>query len=303
MTIGRFAPTPSGQLHLGNIACAMIAWLSAKAQGGQCLLRIEDVDVPRCPRRLAQDNLAALDFFSFRFDGKALYQSERTAVYEEYLRCLEKHGLIYPCFCTRARLQTLYAPNLGDTQVVYDGACRKMTQNEIVRMSQTRSPSLRLAVPDESITFTDRLQGTVTENLQRDCGDFVLKRADGLFGYQLAAVVDDALSGVTEVVRGRDILSSTPRQIYLQRCLSFPSVSYLHIPLLMGADGHRLSKRLGDTDVQTLSKRYTPEMLLGLLAHACGIIEEEYPVTLEQLIPLWDEKKLPKEDMHLHREL
>ena len=217
--IGRFAPTPSGRLHLGNLLCAMLAYLSARSQGGQFLLRIEDVDIPRCPRALAQQAIDDLRFLGFRWDAPPLYQSERSGVYQDVLNRLRREGHVYPCFCTRAQLHTTVAPNLGDTQFIYPGTCAHLTPEEAAERAQTRAPAMRLRVPDETITFTDRVFGTQAENLARDCGDFLLQRSDGLFGYQLAVVVDDALSGVTEVVRGRDILSATPRQIYFTASL------------------------------------------------------------------------------------
>lgn len=211
--IGRFAPTPSGRLHLGNLLCAMLAYLSARSQGGLFLLRIEDVDIPRCPRALAQQAIDDLRFLGFRWDAPPLYQSERSGVYQDVLNRLRREGHVYPCFCTRAQLHATVAPNLGDTQFIYPGTCAHLTPEEAAERAKTRAPAMRLRVPDETTTFTDRVFGAQAENLARDCGDFLLQRSDGLFGYQLAVVVDDALSGVTEVVRGRDILSATPRQI------------------------------------------------------------------------------------------
>ena len=232
---GRFAPSPSGRLHLGNLLCAMLAYLSARSQGGQFLLRIEDVDIPRCPRALAQQAIDDLRFLGFRWDAPPLYQSARSGVYQDVLNRLRREGHVYPCFCTRAQLHATVAPNLGDTQFIYPGTCAHLTPEEAAERAQTRAPAMRLRVPDETITFTDRVFGAQAENLARDCGDFLLQRSDGLFGYQLAVVVDDALSGVTEVVRGRDILSATPRQIYLQHLLGYPQPAYAHIPLLMDA--------------------------------------------------------------------
>ncbi|MGN0793161.1 MAG: tRNA glutamyl-Q(34) synthetase GluQRS, partial [Aristaeellaceae bacterium] len=265
MPTGRFAPTPSGRLHLGNILCAMLAYLSVRSKGGRFLLRIEDVDVPRCPRHLAEDCIADLRWLGFTWDEAPLYQSERTDIYREALDRLTDAGLVYPCFCTRAQLMSLSAPNLGDTQVVYNRACAALTPQAIAERSRTRRPAMRLKVPEEDITFTDGLFGEQTECLARDCGDFVLRRSDGLFGYQLAVVVDDALQGVTEVVRGRDILTATPRQIYVQRLLGYPQPSYVHIPLLMDAQGRRLAKRDRDLDLSALARRFAPEDILGLL--------------------------------------
>jgi len=290
--VGRFAPTPSGQLHLGNALCAMLAYLSVRAQGGTFLLRIEDVDVPRCPPRLARQCLEDLAWLGLRWDAPPLYQSQRGDVYAAHAEELTRRGLTYPCFCTRAALHAEAAPNLGDTQQVYRGTCAFLSPEEIASLSRLRRPALRLRVPDEEYTFTDRLCGVVRENLKRECGDFVLRRSDGLWGYQLAVVVDDALSGVTEVVRGRDILTATPRQLYLQRLFGFPQPEYCHIPLLTDAFGRRLAKRAHDTGLTALREHASPEAVLGLLSQACGLQEEAAPVSMEALIPLFDWEKV-----------
>ncbi len=297
--VGRFAPTPSGRLHLGNIACAMLAWVSAKAQGGKCLLRIEDIDLPRCPSRLTQAMLRDIEWLGIPFDGPLLIQSERGAVYEEALGRLRAQGLIYPCFCTRAQLMAsaALAPNLGDTQVVYRGTCARLTGAEIEALSRTRKPALRVRVEEREVTVADRVQGNFAENLARDCGDFIVRRSDGLWGYQLAAVVDDALTGVTEVVRGRDILSSTPRQMYLLEKLGAPIPTYAHIPLLMDSQGRRLAKRDGDLCLDSLAKRFTPEAIFGALACAYGLRETPAPVSLEKLAEDFTWDKVKREDV------
>ncbi|MDD6040803.1 MAG: tRNA glutamyl-Q(34) synthetase GluQRS [Clostridia bacterium] len=296
---GRFAPTPSGRLHLGNLLCCLLAYLSVRSRGGRFLLRIEDLDVPRCPRKAGLQVLEDLSWFGFRWDEPPLFQSERSAIYQRHLDALQKKGLIYPCFCTRAQLMASAAPNLGDTQVVYQRTCAHLSPREAERLAQTRRPAMRLRVPDEVVSFRDGLYGEQAENLATDCGDFILRRSDGLFGYQLAVVVDDALSGVSEVVRGRDILSATPRQIYLLRELGYPVPQYVHIPLLMDANGRRLAKRDRDLDLTALSRRFTPQELLGRLAFSAGLLPEERPATLEELIRLFDWAKIPHEDLRL----
>ena len=297
--VGRFAPTPSGRLHLGNILCAMLAYLSARSKGGRFLLRIEDVDVPRCPRRLAQQCIDDLTWLGFTWDEAPLYQSDRTEIYREALERLTAEGHIYPCFCTRAQLMSLAAPNLGDTQVVYNRACAALTPAEAAERAKTRAPAMRLRVPDEEVAFEDGLFGLQRENLGRDCGDFILRRSDGLYGYQLAVVVDDALSGVTEVVRGRDILSATPRQLYLQRLLGYPQPEYVHIPLLVDAQGRRLASRGREVELSALPRRSPPAVGLGMLAFSAGLIPENRPVTLEKLIPLFDWGRVKREDLRL----
>ncbi|MBR6953866.1 MAG: tRNA glutamyl-Q(34) synthetase GluQRS [Clostridia bacterium] len=299
MVTGRFAPTPSGRLHLGNMLCAMLAWLSVRSQNGRFLLRIEDVDRPRCPDRLAEQCIRDLQWLGFDWDEAPVYQHERTAAYEEALQRLTAAGLTYPCFCTRAELHPEQAPNLGDTQAVYPGTCARLTPAEIALRSRQRSPAIRLRVPDRTVAFTDRLQGRVEENLARDCGDFVLRRSDGLFGYQLAVVADDAASGVNEVVRGRDILSATPRQIYLLELLGHPAPAYVHIPLLTDPLGRRLAKRDRDLDLDALARRMGPREIIGLLACACGLRDRVAPASLEELVPDFSWARIPAEDLRL----
>ena len=296
---GRFAPTPSGRLHLGNILCAMLAYLSVRSKAGRFLLRIEDVDIPRCPRSLAKQCIDDLTWLGFTWDEEPLYQSDRSDVYQSVLDKLAAEGHTYPCFCTRAQLMSLAAPNLGDTQIIYQRTCAGLSPEEAAEKAKTRAPATRLHVPDEDVSFTDGLFGLQRENLERDCGDFILRRSDGLYGYQLAVVVDDALQGVTEVVRGRDILSATPRQLYLQRLLGYTPPSYVHIPLLVDHQGRRLAKRDKDLDLTALAQRFTPDDILGMLAYSAGLLEEVRPMSLESLIPLFDWSKVRREDLKL----
>ena len=296
---GRFAPTPSGRLHLGNVLCAMLAYLSARSTGGRFLLRIEDVDIPRCPRSLAAACIEDLTWLGFDWDEPPLYQSERGAVYQQHLDRLTAMGRVYPCFCTRAQLHAAQAPNLGDHEPVYSGACARLTPEEIAARSMTRSPALRLRVPEETVAFTDGHYGPFAEQLARDCGDYIIRRSDGLWGYQLAVVVDDALSGVTQVVRGRDILFSTPRQIELFRALGYDVPQFAHIPLLTDSAGRRLAKRDRDLDLTALARRHTPQEILGMLAFSCGLLPEQRPTTLEALLPLFDWAKVKTEDVRV----
>lgn len=297
--VGRFAPTPSGRLHLGNLLCALIAYLSVRHRDGRFLLRIEDLDKPRCPRRLCGAALSDLTWLGLIWDEPPLVQSERTELYQSYFDMLDEKGLIYPCFCTRAQLHAADAPNRGDDTPVYGGACARLSAEEIAEKMKTRRPAYRLRVPDETVAVRDRHYGLYAENLAHDCGDFILRRSDGLFGYQLAVVVDDALSGVNEVVRGHDILASTPRQVYIQRMLGFDTPSYIHIPLLEDADGRRLAKRDKDMDLTSLAKRFSREDILGMLAYSAGILEEERPAAMGELIDVFDWKNVKKEDIRL----
>ena len=219
MSTGRYAPSPSGRMHLGNLMCCLLAWLSAKSKGGQVLLRIEDLDTQRCPRSYADAIVDDLAWLGLAADGPTppIYQSDRSEIYQRYFDELSRRGLVYPCFCSRSQLHAASAPHRSDGQVIYAGTCRGLTPAEIAERSKTRAPAWRVQVPDEVIAFEDGHMGHYEENLARDCGDFFLRRADGVFAYQLAVVVDDALMGVDEVVRGSDLLSSTPRQLWLYR--------------------------------------------------------------------------------------
>ena len=223
MTTGRYAPSPSGRMHLGNLLCCLLAWLSAKSKGGQVLLRIEDLDAQRCPRVYADAIVDDLAWLGLAADGPRppVYQSERSAIYQQYYDKLAARGLTYPCFCSRSQLHAASAPHRSDGQVVYAGTCRGLTPAQAAEKAKTKAPAWRVRVPDEEIAFVDGHLGPYAENLARDCGDFYLRRADGVFAYQLAVVVDDALMGVTEVVRGADLLSSTPRQLWLYRALGW----------------------------------------------------------------------------------
>ena len=301
MTAGRYAPSPSGRMHLGNLMCCLLAWLSAKSKGGQVLLRIEDLDAVRCPRVYAdaiQDDLAWLGLAA---DGPTptVYQSERSGIYQQYYDILLKKGLIYPCFCSRSQLHAASAPHRSDGQVVYAGTCRGLSDAEVARRSLTRAPAFRVRVPDEEIAFTDGHLGRYAENLARDCGDFYLRRADGVFAYQLAVVVDDALMGVTEVVRGSDLLSSTPRQLWLYRELGLTAPQFYHLPLLLAPDGRRLSKRDGDQSLENLRARYTPQEIIGKLAYVCGLQGTPVPASPQELVPGFSWDKVPKQDILL----
>lgn len=299
LPIGRFAPSPSGRLHLGNVLCALLAWLSARSQNGNVLLRVEDIDTARCAsRERIEQMLDDLRWLGLTWDGgedPKDYQSARTEIYATYFKKLKNEGLLYPCYCTRAELHAASAPHASDGIPVYDGRCRRNAAEGITPPAG-RAPAWRLIVPDKTVTVNDGVQGVYTENLATDCGDFLLRRSDGVFAYQLAVVVDDALSGVTEVVRGKDLLSSTPRQIYLYQLLGFTPPKFYHIPLLTREDGARLSKRDAALDMGVLREQYTAPELLGMLAYTVGLIPQDTPLTAEELIPLFSWPKIPKED-------
>lgn len=298
-TIGRFAPSPSGRMHLGNVLCALLAWLSARQQGGQFLLRIEDLDAMRCPRSYAEFIIDDLRWLGLDWDGEIPYQSERSEIYEKYEDILRSKGLLYPCFCSRAALHAASAPHLSDGRVIYAGTCRDLTAAQIAEKKKTRAPATRVRVPDEDICFTDGVYGAYSENLARECGDFIIRRSDGVFAYQLAVVVDDARAAVTEVVRGADLISSTPRQIWLYRLLGFTPPKFIHIPLLCDFDGRRLSKRDQDLDLAILRQRFAPEQIVGALAFAAGLTEQPSPIAARDLIANFSWNRIPQNDLYL----
>ena len=301
---GRFAPSPSGRMHLGNAWSALLAWLSVRSRGGVMVRRLEDVDPDRCKRPLCDGVEADLRWLGLDWDeggsagGDAYYQSQRGAYYQAALDRLRNMDLLYPCFCTRGQLHAPNAPHRSDGEVIYPGTCRDLTEREREERAKTRRPALRIRVPDREITFTDLLQGTYQENLARGCGDFILRRSDGVFAYQLAVVVDDGLMGINQVVRGSDLLTSTPRQIFLQRLLGYSTPEYCHVPLLCAPDGRRLSKREADLTLDSLrASGVRPEEIVGRLACCAGLMDRPEPISARELIPLFDLSKLPREDI------
>ena len=278
---GRFAPSPSGRMHLGNALSAMLAWLSAKHQGGEILLRIEDLDPARSKAEYAQGIMDDFRWLGLLWDRRATDQSRRGEAYAAALRQLGQMNLIYPCYCSRDQLHAASAPHASDGRVIYAGTCRNLTPEQ--RAVMTKKPSLRIRLPDREISFRDGLQGNVTMNLQREFGDIILRRADGVAAYQLAVVVDDGTEGVTEVVRGRDLLSSTPVQLYLYELLGLTPPKFYHVPMLLAPDGRRLSKRDRDLDFGYLRQHFSPEEIIGLLGHLAGLMERWEPVSAREL--------------------
>ena len=278
---GRFAPSPSGRMHLGNALSAMLAWLSAKHQDGEILLRIEDLDPARSKAEYAQGIMDDFRWLGLLWDRRATDQSKRGEAYAAALRQLGQMNLIYPCYCSRDQLHAASAPHASDGRVIYAGTCRNLTPEQ--RAVMTKKPSLRIRLPDREISFRDGLQGNVTMNLQREFGDIILRRADGVAAYQLAVVVDDGTEGVTEVVRGRDLLSSTPVQLSLYELLGLTPPRFYHVPMLLAPDGRRLSKRDRDLDFGYLRQHFSPEEIIGLLGHLAGLMERWEPVSAREL--------------------
>ena len=293
---GRFAPSPSGRMHLGNLWSSLLAWLAARSAGGRVVLRLEDLDPDRCTQAWCDQVMRDYEWLGLTWDNEPVYQSRRTELYHEAFAQLEGRGLLYPCYCTRAERLAASAPHRSDGAAVYDGRCRRLSPQERDQLARTRRPAWRAAVPQDAISFDDRIQGPFAQNLARDCGDFILRRSDGVYAYQLAVVVDDGEMGVTQVVRGSDLLDSTPRQLWLQDQLGLPHPEYGHVPLLLSPSGKRLAKRDRDQELGALQERYTARELVGRLAHLAGLLPEPAPAAPQELIPLFSWDKLPKED-------
>lgn len=292
VTIGRFAPSPTGRMHLGNLYTAVMSWLSAKAKGGKWILRIEDLDPQRSKAewaRLIEDDL---NWLGLEWDEGGLEnlgpngpycQSQRDAFYQEALNRLIDMGLLYRCHCTRADIMATQAPHQSDGRIIYGGTCRPpvMPGHDI---DLSRPGALRLYVPDRDICFIDRVAGKQSFNLARDCGDFVVQRADCAWSYQLAVVVDDALMGVTEVMRGEDLLLSAAQQIYLYELLGWKVPEFAHLPLIKNEAGVRLSKRDASMSMEAMRRDLTPTQVLGLIARMGRLQSTDAPVTLPQLL-------------------
>jgi len=278
-------------MHLGNVFSALLSWLSVKSKGGEWLLRIEDIDPQRSRQTYADLLMADLQWLGLEWDGEPVWQSRRSDIYEHYFEVLRRQGVTYPCYCTRTDLLVTQAPHESDGRVVYPGTCRPLPP-------QPGKPyATRLVVADSDITFCDGHYGPQTVNLASHVGDFIIRRKDGAWAYQLAVVIDDALMGVTEVVRGRDLLLSSPQQIYLSQLLGFTSPCFIHLPLLCNAAGQRLSKRDQSLDMESLRQRLTAEEIIGRLAHLAGLQHDDTPVRPADLISHFSWNEVPTEDI------
>lgn len=289
MYTGRFAPSPTGLLHIGSLLTAAASYADARSNDGKWLVRMEDLDPPREMPGAASHILHTLEAFGFEWDGEVAYQSHRYALYEETLCRLQTAGLVYPCHCSRKDWQA--GARRGADGFVYNGRCRHPGQRPA---PQGKQPAWRIRVPDRIIGFSDGIVGGYAQNLARDIGDFVLLRADGYWAYQLAVVADDAEQGVTHIVRGQDLLVSTPRQIYLQQCLGVPTPQYAHLPLLTNAQGQKWSK-------QTLAPALDLNRREQLLRQVFRYLKlPEAPETdrpaelLDWAVAHWDMDKVPK---------
>jgi glutamyl-Q tRNA(Asp) synthetase len=284
---GRFAPSPTGPLHLGSLVAAVGSWLCARQAGGRWLVRMEDLDTPRVVSGSAEDILRALRRYGLEWDGEVVWQSRRIALYQEALESLRARGLAYDCACSRAELQRAASAPLG-AEAVYPGTCREgLAADRVAR-------AIRFRVPPGVIAFDDAIAGHIEEDVAEATGDFVIKRADGPFAYQLAVVVDDAAQAVTQIVRGGDLLSSTARQIALQRALGLPQPEYAHLPLVTGRDGAKLGKRDGALPLATLDDAQVRATLAEALRILAVETAEDAPrAMLDEALRLFDQRVVP----------
>ncbi|MCU0809949.1 MAG: tRNA glutamyl-Q(34) synthetase GluQRS [Thiobacillaceae bacterium] len=289
--VGRFAPSPTGPLHLGSLVAALASWLDARAAGGGWLVRIEDLDRPRCEPGAADTILRQLEAYGLTWDDAVLYQSRRDDAYAAALDALRSQGAVFPCSCSRSQLAQ--APRNAEGEIIYPGSCRQHSR------SATTPHSWRVLAQDVSTHFLDRVHGELQQNVAREVGDFIVKRADGLFAYQLAVVVDDAFQGITHVVRGADLLWNTPRQIYLQSLLGLPMPAYAHVPLMTNAAGQKLSK-------QTLAPALSLAGQSDVLAQALSALGHPPPADLHGARPAellawasahWHVENVPRESV------
>lgn len=300
---GRFAPSPTGYMHLGNAWTAFLCWLQVRQAGGALVLRMEDVDEQRSKKEFAHALLEDLQWLGLTWDegpdagGPAgpYVQQDRYDAYDNALAALQRDGLLYPCYCSRARLQAVGAPHAGE-QAVYDGHCYGMTDAE--RAAMNKVPSWRVHVPEILVSFCDGIYGLQNAYLPQSCGDFVVRRADGLYAYQLAVSVDDGMMGITHVLRGRDLLPSTAQQIWLIEYFGYTAPHYMHVPLLIDADGRRLSKRQQGITIRSLRDGGADSSsILSYLAYKGGLLTEARRRTPEELVQQCNLTALRQEDI------
>ena len=308
---GRFAPTPSGNMHIGNALCYLLAWLSARSQGGGVVLRFEDTDLMRMRPGAVEQTLSDLLWLGLDWDeGPApgersgpYFQSCRTEIYDRFFGELLDQGAVYPCFCSRRDVRLASAPHAEDRAAVYPGTCRDLPPALAAERMKKRPPAWRLRLEDERVSFRDRLAGEFSCEILREYGDFPIRRADGVYCYQFTAALDDALMGVNEVLRSRDLISSSPWQVYIQRLFGYEPPVFVHIPLLLDPEGQRMAKRDFSLSLKEVRRHYGTEEVVGRLGFLAGLQEEPRPCTAERLLELYAPQKLPCRDIVLPRGL
>ncbi|CAM2885029.1 tRNA glutamyl-Q(34) synthetase GluQRS [Paenibacillus sediminis] len=313
MRRGRFAPTPSGMIHLGNARTALLAWLQMRAVRGEFILRVEDIDIHRSKPHIAEQIIDDLYWLGIDWDEGPdvggsygpYRQSERQHLYEQALLKLSQGQYLYPCYCSRAQLLSVAsAPHgIASEGPAYNGQCRSLTTEQRLVKAADKVPSLRFKTPEGNISFADQIAGLQSFSASYG-GDFIVKRADGIISYQLAVVVDDAAMGITDVLRGWDLLDSTPRQLLLYKALGLNAPSFAHVPLLYGPDGQRLAKRHGAIALHSIrAQGISPEKVVGYLAYMSGLIPKPEPVKASELIEHFEPKAVSTTPFTLNEQI
>lgn len=301
--VGRFAPSPSGILHIGNLVSTLLAWLDVRQKDGRLIFRLEDLDPDRSFDRFSVRMVEDLKYLGLNWDegygfvNDKYSQSNRTALYEDAFNILKRKGLTYPCYCSRNQRIAASAPHPGEK---HDSSCRcrYLSRQERIELEAIgKRPAWKIKVPDKEISFIDERYGKISENL-RNSGDFIIKRSDGVFAYQLAVSFDDMDMGINRVVRGCDLLSSTARQIFIINELGGTSPRYCHAPLIVSADGKKLSKRNGDLSMERLREEYSAEEIIGRLA-ALLCLTDGKPISADELLNIFSWDKIPKSNIQL----
>lgn len=292
-TVGRFAPSPSGRMHLGNAFTAVLSWLYARKKNGTYILRIEDLDPDRCRPEYAEQVKKDLRWLGIDWDYEPQPQSARSDVYRMVFEELQRKELIYPCFCTRNELHAASAPHASDGVFVYSGTCKNLSADKRTELLNLKKHAWRIAVAPEKIEFNDGLQDHQKAEIDQECGDFIVRRSDGVFAYQLAVVIDDHEQGINQVVRGVDLLQSTFMQIYLHEVLNYAIPDYYHIPLICAPDGRRLSKRNKDLNFSYLAEHAKPEEILGMIGYLAGILPNKSSISSGELLAAFEPGRIP----------
>lgn len=314
---GRLAPSPSGEIHLGNAFTYTLAWCAAKKMHGRVLFRMEDID-ERCRRiDLKNQVIQDMEWLGLDWDGEITYQSNRTHIYDEIFHEIAKKDLVYPCFCSRADLHAASAPHKTDGMYVYSGKCKNLCESEIAEKAKSKNPSYRIKVPDVNISIADAVCGQYSQNLRTDCGDFVIRRSDNVPAYQFAVSVDDYLQGINQIVRGNDLLSSTPRQVFLRDVINSVttkniayytdsksleglanSLQFAHVPLLTDETGRRLAKRDKDLTIKALRESgVCAKDIIGYFAYILKFVYAPEQMSLDEFLNMFDLDKIENRNL------
>ena len=290
--LSRLAPSPSGRIHLGNIFSFLITWADARSKGNRVIFRMDDLD-ERCKNKEAQNTLISdLKWLGIEWDGIIVYQSERVKIYEEAFNHLKKKNMLYPCFCSRADIHAASAPHASDGTPIYSGKCKHLDPSQVEHLKESKKFSYRISVPDLNVTIHDEIFGDFNQNLENDCGDFIVRRSDGVFAYQLTSTIDDIEMGITRIVRGCDLLPSTPRQVWLANVINASpqtQIKYAHLPMLINEKGQRLAKRDKSLDLGFMKQEgFSAAKIRGIIAKLAGFINDDADLSTEEFLKIFD---------------